>query len=133
MRDTLRGQALQPPVKPTQTFKFQIITWVLDMRTATDLLGKDLSELITRSVFTIQHPILQPLPDWLMLTERQFVSLLDFTEPLEDGGLGGRIFITPFNVMEVDVDLETDPLSDAEALEIGDNIWAMSPDWGNNA
>lgn len=129
----MHDRVLQPPVKPTQTFKFEIVTWILDMRKATDLLGKDLSELITRSVFHTQHPILQPLPDWLSLTERQFVSLLDFTEPLEDGGLGGRIFITPFNVMEVDVDLETGPLSDAEALEIGDNIWAMSPDWGNNA
>ena len=108
----------QPVIKPTQDFKFGIICEILDMRDATDLLGKELADLITRSVAKTQSFILAPLPNWLILSHKQFDSLLDYTQPMEEGNADGRIFITPYNVMEVDVDLDLDPVG--ETLDVAD-------------
>lgn len=73
----------------------------LDARVST-LQHRELMQLIHDSVERTQRPFLQPLPDQLVITQTQLVTLNNFTEASADSV--DRIMITPWNVMEVIVD-----------------------------
>lgn len=68
--------------------------------------GKELAQEIIDAVEWSQKFIKTTLADVLVVTQKQFVSLQDYTESMyhtED-----RMFITPFNVMEVKIDRDVD-------------------------
>lgn len=73
----------------------------LDMRISPKL-GPELNQEIIESVAATQRFILKPLPNWLIVTYDQFVSLHRYTQPIE--GTSDRLYQTPLNVMEVEVD-----------------------------
>lgn len=73
----------------------------LDARVSS-LQHRELMQLIHDSVERTQRPFLQPLPDQLIITQTQLVTLNNFTEAMADSV--DRIMITPWNVMEVIVD-----------------------------
>lgn len=83
----------------------------LDMRVSPKT-GKDLAEEIAESVSHSQLFLQTTLPDRLILTQKQFVSLqhdmaeMDHTED--------RIYITPHNVMYVVIDREIDTVQEVE-------------------
>lgn len=83
----------------------------LDMRVS-DKQGEDLTAEITESVATTQRFILSPLPDILIVTQKQFVSLQPYTQKMyqtED-----RMYVTPLNAMEVMIDRQVDMVDEVE-------------------
>ena len=88
---------------------------VLDARVSRKK-GIELRDEIIESVAATQRFILQPLPDVLLLTQKQFMSLQDYTDAMyqtED-----RMFVTPKNVMEVRIDREIDTDQDVESVMV---------------
>lgn len=79
----------------------------LDVRVV-PLLGSDLREVIINSVDHTQKFVVTDLPNWLIVSHKQFVSLLDYTQEMHD--TKDRMFLTPLNVMEVEVDENLDPV-----------------------
>ena len=84
----------------------------LDMRKV-KLQHAELAQVIRDSVERTQRPIVRTLPDQLFVTQSQFASLQNFTEPMAD--TEDRMFLTPFNIMEVLVDREH--VDDVEAVQ----------------
>ena len=91
-----------PAVRPTEHFLGDGVKHkVLDMRVA-NVFGADLHQLILESVKATQLLSGIDLPDIIVLSHKQFISVeantqnMDYTE--------GRIYVTPMNVMEVEVD-----------------------------
>ncbi len=97
--------AFEKVVRPKQSLRYGRPSNELDMR-GVPLFGKDLVEVIIESVAHTQRFVIQELPNWLIASHKQFVSLLDYTEEME--ATKDRMFITPLNVMEVDVDEDLD-------------------------
>lgn len=62
------------------------------------LLGRELVDEIVKDVKSTQTFAGYNLPDRLMLTQAQYESIETDTEEL---GAEGRMFVTPYNVMEV--------------------------------
>lgn len=93
---------LLPPVRPEEHFEADGLRHkTLDMRIA-NVFGNDLNTLIVNSVKATQvfHGI--DLPDRVTLSHKQFVSVETNTQDLDYGN--GRLYVTPFNVMEVTID-----------------------------
>lgn len=108
-----------PIIKPRQTFKHGILTYELDIRDAGEFQGEDLKKLIFESMKSYTASlILKPLPDWLLLTHRQFVSIMPYTAEMMY--TTDRFFMTPFNVMEIEVDINNDTVQEGEVLETFD-------------
>lgn len=77
----------------------------LDVRISPET-GSELAKQIVDSVEWSQKFIQMTLPDRLIVTERQFVSLQPYTEAMyhtED-----RMYVTPLNVMHVVIDRDVD-------------------------
>jgi len=84
----------------------------LDMRISPKL-GRELRDEIHANVMATQKFLITQLPGWLILSHKQFVSLLDYTTEMYQ--TKDRMFITPHNVMEVVVDEDLDPVSPEQA------------------
>lgn len=105
-----------PIIKPKQTFKHMALMYELDIREYGEITDpKELHQMICDSVNATQFPIMTELPSWIIMTHRQFVALLPYTSEMMD--TTDRFYQTPHNVMEVEVDLETDPVSEDEVLK----------------
>lgn len=83
----------------------------LDMRVS-DKQGSELKQEIIDSVGRSQLFIQTTLPDRLVLTQEQFKSLQDYTEEMYH--TTDRMFITPYNVMEVVIDREINTVQEIE-------------------
>lgn len=94
-------------IRPNHTMRYGRPAIELDMRGVPEF-GRELKDTILRSVEHTQKFIVQELPNWLILSHKQFVSLLDYTQEMYQ--TKDRMFITPLNVMEVDVDENLDPV-----------------------
>lgn len=105
-----------PIIKPTQTLRGM----ELDMRIS-PLLGKELYDEILKSVAATQRFILTTLPDVLVITQKQFVSLHDFTQELYN--TTDRFMFTPHNAMEIVIDRKVDTVQEVEqVMRINDQI-----------
>lgn len=108
-------EKLLPIVKPKQTFKQNMLQWELDIREYGEInTPAEIHKMIVASVLATQHPIMLELPSWIIMTHRQFVNLLPYTAEMEF--TTDRIYVTPYNVMEVDVDVDTDHVDQDEVL-----------------
>ncbi len=76
------------------------------------LFGADLQRHINEQVRDSQTIIITELPAWLNVSHKQFVSLLDYTSEMHD--TRDRMFLTPYNVMEVVVDESLDTVYDGD-------------------
>lgn len=63
--------------------------------------GAALKEYILESVKATQTPIMRPLPCRILMTNEQFIELDDDIESF--GARKGRFYVTPYNVMEVEI------------------------------
>jgi hypothetical protein len=84
---------------------------ILDVRVSSKL-GYELAEDIVESVGHTQLFIQTTLPDVLLVTQKQFASLQDYTE--EMAHTTDRMYITPYNVMEVKIDRDVDTVQIVE-------------------
>jgi hypothetical protein len=92
----------------------------LDFRDSPKL-GEDLALEINEAVRRTQEPIMQELPDQLVITQTQHASLNAYTEEMLD--TVDRMYLTPYSVMEVVVDREYKPVAEiAEAISLIDEI-----------
>lgn len=96
MNRTIRARV----VVPKQTWDGHL---QLDVRIV-PLVHRELAAVINASVERTQRPIMLELPDQLIVTQKQHASLNDYTEAMAD--TEDRMYVTPFNVMEVIVDRE---------------------------
>lgn len=96
-------------LKPTQNLN----GGTLDAR-VTKRQGKDLYDLIMKSVERQSKWNVTYLPDRLILTQKQFASLNNFTEAMYN--TTDRMFITPFNVMECIIDREIDTIPELDEI-----------------
>lgn len=99
---------------------------VLDVRVSPKL-GKELSTDIIESVEWSQKWIQTTLPDKLVVTQKQFVSLQPYTDEMFH--TTDRMFVTPLNVMEVVIDRDVDivegveqALKDVDESNIADHV-----------
>jgi len=94
-------------VQPKQVFRGTILTpvYALDMRVS-DKIGAELKDEIMASVIATQNIIMRELPSILIVSHKQFISLNEYTEEMYQ--TTDRLFATPLNVMEVEVDEELD-------------------------
>lgn len=107
--------ATLPPIRPTEHFGVDgNMHKVLDMRVA-NVIGDDLNRLIVESVKATQvlHGI--DLPDMITLSHKQFISVEKNTQEMDR--TTDRIYITPYNVMEVTVDKDYQTV-DEDMLDI---------------
>lgn len=120
--------AYEKIVRIKETTKFGRPAKHLDFR-GIQLYGKDLKKAIDQSAQHTQKFIIQDFPNWLTLSHKQFVSLLDYTEEMHD--TKDRMYIAADErggtlcVMEVDVDEELEKFDPGED-KFGDD-W--SADW----
>lgn len=96
-------------IRAQQVVKAMMPGVEIDIRGLSSKLKKeDLHDIICESVRRTQQPIIVcDLPNWLTMSHKQFVKLLPYTAEMyqtED-----RMYQTPMNIMEVEVDedLET--------------------------
>jgi hypothetical protein len=87
----------------------------LDMRDS-DLLGRELFEHICYCVEQCDgmRTMLVPLPDELIVTQKQFASLNNYTEEMLH--TNDRMMYTGMNVMELRIDREVDTIPAIEAV-----------------
>jgi hypothetical protein len=107
-----------PIIKPTETFRGGVIQKQLDLRDVGEFLGEDLHQVIIGSVAATQQWMITELPSFLLLTHRQFVSIMPYTAEMmytED-----RFYKTALNVMEIVVNIEDDTVHEGEVLETFD-------------
>lgn len=78
------------------------------------LQGQELYQQIVDSVDASQRFIQTVLPDRLIVTQKQFASLNNFTEEMY--WTSDRLFRTPLNVMEVIIDREVDTVRDIDDI-----------------
>jgi hypothetical protein len=109
-------------VKPRQTFAHGAVQYELDVRHVPEI-GADLKKVILASVDHTQSVIMMELPSFLVVTKKQYVSLLDYTQQMYEST--ERMFRTPLNVMEVLVDNENehvdpDQRDSSPIFEMGD-------------
>src|SRR5687767_13373767 len=83
----------------------------LDMRVSTAT-GKDLAAEIVHSVEWSQTFVQTTLPDRLILTQKQFISLQDDMTTMYD--TEDRMYVTPLNVMEVKIDRDIDTVAELD-------------------
>jgi hypothetical protein len=103
-------------IRPTKTLRGM----ELDVRVSPNV-GTELYDQIVRSVEHTQKFVVTELPDILIVTEKQFASLNNYTEEMYN--TTDRIMVTPYNVMEVTVDREFDTVdSIEEVIESMDQI-----------
>ena len=74
--------------------------------------GKELVQEIFKTIEDSQRFILAPLPSRLLVTQKQFASLNNYTEEMY--ATTDRLFKTPFNVMEVHIDRDIDTVAEIE-------------------
>lgn len=96
-----------------QRFTPQGLMHDMDARDS-ELLGQELYQLIVDSVAASQRFLLVTLPDRLIVTQKQFASLNNFTEEMYE--TSDRLFRTPLNVMEVIIDREVDKVQDIDDI-----------------
>jgi hypothetical protein len=85
----------------------------LDVRISPKL-GTELADDIRESVEWTQKFIQMTLPDRLIVTQKQFASLVNFTTEMY--ATEERVFITPLNAMQVVIDREVDIVDSIEAV-----------------
>lgn len=85
---------------------------ILDVRISPKL-GQELAEDIRDSVEWTQRFIQMTLPDRLVVTQKQFVSLQPYTEAMYQ--VEDRMFVTHLNVMEVVIDRDVDTVAEVDA------------------
>ncbi len=83
----------------------------LDMRVS-DKQGEDLAAEIAYSIERGQRFIVTTLPDVLVVTQKQFVSLQPYTQAMYN--TTDRMYVTPWNVMEVVIDRDIDIVPEVE-------------------
>jgi hypothetical protein len=88
---------------------------VLDMRPV-PLEHQELYKLIVESVAHTQLFIQTTLPDKLIVTQKQFASLNNFTEAMYN--TTDRFMITPLNAMDVVIDRDIDQVEDIEDIMV---------------
>jgi hypothetical protein len=82
---------------------------------------QELYNLIVESVAHTQLFIQTTLPDKLIVTQKQFASLNNFTEAMYN--TTDRFMITPLNAMDVVIDRDIDQVEDIEdVMVINDQI-----------
>lgn len=69
--------------------------------------GHELVESVMKSIEATQRPIMNELPDMLVLSHKQFASLVP---PERAYFTKDQLFHTPLNSMDVYVDTEVEPL-----------------------
>lgn len=99
--------AFEKIIRPKHTLRGGRPSIELDVR-GVPLVGDELKRVILDSVAHTQKFIVQELPNWLILSHKQFVSLQDDLQEMYQ--TKDRMFLTPLNVMEVDVDEDLDPV-----------------------
>lgn len=85
----------------------------LDMRVSPNT-GNELKEEIVHSVKRSQSTLITTLPDRLILTQKQFVSLQDDMQNMDQ--TEDRLYITPYNAMVCVIDRDIDTVEDIEAI-----------------
>lgn len=104
-----------PPVRPTDNFGNDgTMHKTLDMR-PTNVYGNDLAALILESVRATQVLYGINLPDRIILSHKQFVSVEADTQAMD--ATTDRIYLTPLNVMEVAVDHDYETV-DEDVLDV---------------
>lgn len=102
----------------------------LDVRVSPKL-GRELAEDIRESVDWTQRFIQMTLPDRLIVTQKQFVSLQDFTEEMYH--TTDRMFVTPLNIMEVAIDRDVDTVPEIEdTIQAAEELEAEGHDHKDN-
>lgn len=79
--------------------------------------GKELAEEIVHSIEWSQKFIQMTLPDRLVVTQKQFMSLNPYTQafPGDDSlQTTGRLYVTPLNAMEMVIDRDIDIVQEVE-------------------
>jgi hypothetical protein len=99
-------------VRPTTDIKGNV---TLDFR-AVPKQGRDLYDLIIESVAHTQRFIVQTLPNKLIVTQKQFASLNNFTQAMYN--TTDRFMITPLNAMEVTIDRDIDLVEQIEDVMV---------------
>jgi hypothetical protein len=113
-------------VRPTTDIKGNV---TLDFR-AIPKEHKELYNLIVESVAHTQKFIVQTLPSRLIVTQKQFASLNNFTQAMYN--TTDRMMITPLNAMEVTIDRDIDQVEQIEdVMVINDQIDEMLEEAGN--
>lgn len=109
-----------PIVKPTDVFRHGAIQRQLNIVEYGEITKPaEVHKVIVESVKKTQFPIfLGDLPSWILMTHRQFVELLPYTAEMMY--TEGRIYITPYNVMEVEVLEGADDVGEDEVLQTFD-------------
>lgn len=88
--------------KIAETFKYGLIHKELDVRDVDDMPATDLHKVICDAVEATQKPLLTTLPDVILMNHKQYLLALPYTAEMKY--TTDRIYITPFNIMEVEVD-----------------------------
>ena len=111
-------------LKPTTNLLNNIVT--IDARVS-PLLGKDLDDLIKASVDRSQLFLHTTLPSQLIVTQKQFASLNNYTETMYH--TTDRMFVTDLNVMEVVIDREIDTIAEIdEVIELSEDALENTKD-----
>lgn len=97
-------------IRPTTDVQGNVI---LDMRPSNKL-GEELCDQIYASVEHTQKFIQTELPNWLIVTQKQFASLNNYTQEMYD--TVDRLMRTPHNVMQVKIDREVGTVDSIEAV-----------------
>lgn len=85
----------------------------LDMRVSPSR-GEELKAEIVHSIEWSQKFIRMTLPDRLIITQKQFISLQD--DMTEMFNTEDRMYVTPLNVMEVIIDRDVETVEDIEQV-----------------
>lgn len=95
-------------VRPQQVIKYGRPGVSIDIRGFSSKMTKEeLHEAICSSVYHTQRPIIvSDLPNWIIMSHKQFVMLLPYTAEMYM--TDDRMYTTPMNVMEVEVDENLD-------------------------
>jgi hypothetical protein len=96
-------------IRPKQVYVDGTVFDQLDMRDA-NVFGDDLDQLIRDSVKATQAPLMLTLPNRIILSHKQFISVEKNTQEMDR--TVDRIYLTPMNVMEVEIDQDYQHVSE---------------------
>lgn len=107
-------------VRPRQVIKYGRPGVSIDIRGFDRNMKKEeLHQAICDSVYHTQHPIIvSDLPNWIIMSHKQFVTLLPYTEEMYM--TDDRMYTTPMNVMEVEVDEDLDTVRPEDNVIVED-------------
>ena len=107
-------------VRPQQVIKFGRPGVSIDIRGFDRKMKKEeLHQAICDSVYHTQHPIIvSEIPNWIIMSHKQFVTLLPYTAEMYM--TDDRMYTTPMNVMEVEVDENLDTVRPEDIVIVED-------------